>query len=316
MQAGKNSDHEGFDDEDDNDEDDDNEDDDDEDDDNEDDDDEDDDNEDDDDEDDDNPDEEDNCYQRRSYYPSGTRANENRDESEEIFTKTTRKRVKGNLKDTITQPSDTDSDEEGMCLRPSAKKSQGQQNYRNRRRSRVPQGRKSSGETGSDFDETSESSNLIDNLFEDIDKRIKKQPLRSLLPHTKGDNKSSKKEESSCDRLGIATSILKFFTPLLGMLLYGKVVMAVGSPMDFQFFLVSSTVLIIYLGRKLHRIKKSIKNKYRNEDRNRKRGHARRPLQNGAEGRRSIIRDGVLVMQTRQNDGIPRMRPIQGRQGY
>ncbi|EUD63787.1 hypothetical protein C922_05833 [Plasmodium inui San Antonio 1] len=92
--------------------------------------------------------------------------------------------------------------------------------------------------------------------------------------------------------------------------------MAVGSPMAFQFFLVSCTILIIYLGRKLHRIKKSIKNKYRNEDRNKNRERARRPLQNGAEMSRSIIRDGFLVMPTRQNDGIPRMRPIQGRQGY
>ncbi|EUD64277.1 hypothetical protein C922_05343 [Plasmodium inui San Antonio 1] len=92
--------------------------------------------------------------------------------------------------------------------------------------------------------------------------------------------------------------------------------MAVGSPMAFQFFLVSYTILIIYLGRKLRKVNKSIKNKYRDEDRNKDRERARRPLQNGAEVSRSIIRDGVLVMRTPQNDGIPRMRPIQGRQGY
>ncbi|EUD65287.1 hypothetical protein C922_04230 [Plasmodium inui San Antonio 1] len=188
----KGSDHEGRDDEDDDNEDDDDEDDDDE------------DEEDEDHEDEDYRDEIQDCYQRRSYYPSGASANENRqefayyqhgeksefyydgDEFEEIFTKTTKKRVKGNFRDTITQASNTDSDEEGMCMGPSAKRSQGQQDYQNRRMSRFPQGRKSSGETGNDFGETSESSNLIDNFFEDIDKRIKKQPLRSLLPHTKG----------------------------------------------------------------------------------------------------------------------------------
>ncbi|EUD63842.1 hypothetical protein C922_05777 [Plasmodium inui San Antonio 1] len=165
-------------------------------------------------EDEDNPDQDDNCYQRRSYYPSGARANENwqgfayydhekkaqfyydGDESEKIFTRTKKKRVKGNFRDTITEATDTDSHEEGMCLGPSAKKSQGQQHYQNRRMSRVPERRTSSGETGSEFGEASESSSLIDNFFEEIHKRIKKQPLRSLFPQTKGDSKSSKKKES------------------------------------------------------------------------------------------------------------------------
>ncbi|EUD63786.1 hypothetical protein C922_05832, partial [Plasmodium inui San Antonio 1] len=124
---------------------------------NEDDDDEDDDNEDDDDEeeedheDEDYQDEHQDCYQRRSYYPSGTSDNENRqefayyqhgeksefyydgDEFEEIFTKKPKRRVKDNFRRTIREPSDTDSDEERMCTGPCAKTSQGQQHYQNRR---------------------------------------------------------------------------------------------------------------------------------------------------------------------------------------
>ncbi|EUD63991.1 hypothetical protein C922_05628 [Plasmodium inui San Antonio 1] len=212
--------------------------------------------------------------------------------------------------------SNTDSSEEDMHPGPSPGRSQTQRDYQNRKMSGVPYGGKSSGETGSEFKEDDESSNLINNFLEDIEERIRNQPLRSLLDHAKGNSKSSKKEESSCDRLGIATSILKCFTPLLGMLIYAKVITAVGSSMAYLFFLVLSTILIIYLGGKLQRIKKSIKNKYRNEDRNRNRGHARRPLQEGAEVRRSIIRDGVLVMRTGQNDGVREMTSIRGRQGY
>ncbi|EUD63063.1 hypothetical protein C922_05852 [Plasmodium inui San Antonio 1] len=216
----------------------------------------------------------------------------------------------------MKEASNTESSQEDMHTEPSPKRSQTQRDYQNRKMSGVRQREESSGETGSDCGERNESSNLINNFLEDIDKGIRNQPFRSLLPHEKGNSKSSKKEESSCERLGIATSILKCFTPLLGMLLYGKVVMAVGSSMAYLFFLVSSTILISYLGRKLRKINKSIKNKYRDEDRNRDGERARRPLQNGAEVRQSIIRDCVLVMRTRQNDGVPEITPIRGRQGY
>ncbi|EUD64278.1 hypothetical protein C922_05344 [Plasmodium inui San Antonio 1] len=216
----KDSDHEGRDDEDDDDEDDDTEDDDDE------------DEEDEDHEDEDYRDQDQDCYQRRSYYLSGVSANDDRqefayyqhgeksefyydgDEFEEIFTKKPKRRVKDNLRKTIREPSDTNSDEERMCTGSWAKRSQGQQHYQNRSMPGVRQREKSSGETGSDFGERSESSNSIDNFSENIDRQVKEPLLHSFLPHARGHSQYSQREKSSCNKLEGATSILRFFTQL------------------------------------------------------------------------------------------------------